>query len=89
MDEAVNHDELRERFDRAKWAHNRNTGLPVEDDDEITLTGDVVKYAVETIDGLESDLDAALAVIYRHGDAEARTWLFLNYPAQARAFASS
>lgn len=35
----------------------------------------------DKIDGLESELDAALDVLWRRGDAEAREWLKLNYPA--------
>ena len=40
------------------------------------------REAADKIEGLEADLKSTLGVLYRHGDAEARTWLFLNYPAE-------
>jgi hypothetical protein len=43
--------------------------------------------ARDKIDGLESDLDSALDVLWRHGDREAHDWMWLNYPAQARRLA--
>ena len=41
----------------------------------------------DKIEGLSADLETALGVLYRHGDAEARSWLFLNYPTLARNYA--
>lgn len=37
--------------------------------------------AQDKIDGLQSELDSALAVLWRRGDAHAVKWVRLNYPA--------
>ena len=34
----------------------------------------------DKIDGLQSDLDSALDVLWRRGDNESRVWVWLNYP---------
>jgi hypothetical protein len=39
-----------------------------------------VRKAEDTAEGLESDLDSALDILRRRGDAEAQEWLRLNYP---------
>lgn len=42
----------------------------------------------DKIDGLSSDLDSALDVLFRRGDDEAREWLRLNYPKEHARFLS-
>jgi hypothetical protein len=40
----------------------------------------VREEAIHKIEGLESDLDSALDVLWRHGDASCRQWITKNYP---------
>ena len=47
--------------------------LPGPDSDEL-------EDARDTIDGLTSELDSAIDVLWRRGDDEARKWIALNYP---------
>ena len=50
------------------------------------MTGDPKAFE-DRLEGLGLDLEAALGVLWRHGDKEAHDWLWLNYPSKARAFA--
>ena len=52
---------------------------------EMDKTEEMLDEAYDKIDGLESDLSAALDIIFRRGDDEAREWLRLNYPKEFAA----
>lgn len=51
---------------------------------KVQMESNALKYK---IDSLESSLDSSLDVLWRRGDEEARTWIWLNYPKTARKFA--
>lgn len=41
----------------------------------------------DRLDGVTAELASALGVLWRRGDAESRTWIFLNFPGWARTAA--
>lgn len=41
----------------------------------------------DRLDGVTAELASALGVLWRRGDAECRTWVFLNFPGWARTAA--
>lgn len=41
----------------------------------------------DRLEGVTLELASALGVLWRHGNPEARTWVFLNFPGWARTAA--
>jgi hypothetical protein len=64
---------------------------PTQAVEEAGQTGQIPKDRLrkltDKIDALESELDSALDVLWRHGDREAHDWMWLNYPERARRLA--